>query len=215
MFYKIISLTFLCTLNLALYADSNQQTIDSYNAHIDYYVQKTPHTISDEFKIWIDKALSYLTKEDHILELGSAFGRDATYIESCGYTIQRSDTTQGFIDILKNQGHHVVSLNVLNDELPNAYSTVFANAVFLHFTPEEFALALGKIHKALPKQGHLVFSVKRGSGTEWSTEKLDAPRFFCYWQAEPLTVLLNSNGFVVDSIDSTEKWLYVIAHTLS
>lgn len=56
-------------------------------------------------KDWIDTVLAGLPQDAKIPEFGSAFGRDADYIESKGYKVQRTDVTPGFVKLLQSQGH--------------------------------------------------------------------------------------------------------------
>jgi SAM-dependent methyltransferase len=92
--------------------DENEITLQSYNQHIKEYVAGTPKSvIHGMFKDWIDRALANISKGSSVLELGSGFGRDADYIESKGYKVVRTDAAQGFVDLLKKQGHEALSLN--------------------------------------------------------------------------------------------------------
>jgi predicted SAM-dependent methyltransferase len=90
--------------------------------------------------------------------------------------------------------------NVLTEEFTDQYDLIFADAVFEHFTPEELAVVISKIHQAIKEGGTLGFSVRRGDGEYWSDEKLDEKRYFRLWQPTGLTELLSSAGFTVDSI---------------
>ena len=55
--------------------------------------------------------------------------------------------------------------------------------------------------------------MKNGTGEGWSYEKLNAPRYFYYWQADAMQTFLLARGFEVVflKLDTTQKWLYVIA----
>jgi len=110
--------------------------------------------------------------------------------------------------------------DLLTDDLPaGAYDLVLANAVLLHFTPEEFLRLLTKLLRALTAGGRLAFSLKKGVGESWSEEKIRAPRYFCYWTAETLLPCLRQAGFSGWELEeattsrSHPEWLYVIAKT--
>jgi len=199
-------------------AATNDTTVASYEAHVQEYINGTPKDVDGQFKEWIDKALSITDQAKPILELGSAFGRDAEYIEAKGYEVQRTDVTKSFVEYLQKQGHNAKVLNAITDELDSGYGMVFANAVFLHFTREELAPVLSKVIQSLDINGILAFSVKKGEGEAWSQDKLGAPRYFCYWQQEPLQSLVLSAGFeiidITDAVSSSkngQEWLHVIA----
>lgn len=195
--------------------DDNQKTLKSYQDHIQDYVAGTPQAAEGPIKEWIDRAVSYLPKDGNILELGSAFGRDADYLESIGCKVLRTDAVQGFVDLLRKQGHSARLLNALTDDFGGPYDMVFANAVLLHFNPEESQRVLNKAHKSLRPEGILAFSVKEGEGEEWSDQKLDAPRYFCYWKEEDLRSLIQEAGFEIIELGHTTtrhaEWLHVIA----
>jgi SAM-dependent methyltransferase len=98
--------------------NSNQQTIDSYQQHVQEYIHNgTPQEVVGVVKAWLDEALGPLSKDSRILEFGSAFGRDAAYIQNKGFTVQCSDATPAFVDLLNAKGFNVRLLNAITDDL--------------------------------------------------------------------------------------------------
>jgi 2-polyprenyl-3-methyl-5-hydroxy-6-metoxy-1,4-benzoquinol methylase len=174
---------------------SNQQTVQSYNDHVQEYINGTPRETTEDWKRWIDENLQALGANAKILEFGSAFGRDAAYMESQGFTMQRTDASSGFVDLLNKQGHNAQLLNAITDPIPTGYDMIFASAVLLHFTREETKSVIDKVYAALPGNGRFVFSLKIGDGEETTEAKLGAPRYFCYWQAPDIEKVLNDAGF--------------------
>jgi SAM-dependent methyltransferase len=199
--------------------DSNPTTVNSYDQHIQEYIDGTPQSVDGFVKDWIDQTLSGLSKDAKILELGSAFGRDADYIESQGFKVQRTDVTPGFVKLLQGQGHEAKLLNAITDDLGSGYDLVFADAVLLHFTREETREVINKVYAALNDKGRFAFTLKNGEGEAWSDEKLGAPRFFCYWTKQTIQPLLEQAGFthiaIADdftaTVGSKAKWVQVIA----
>lgn len=190
---------------------NNHDTIAAYESHIQEYIDNTPQTVNADCKIWIDNTLSLIPKDGIILELGSAFGRDASYFKSMEYQVKCTDAAQGFVEYLKNHGYDACLLNAITDPFNGSYSMIFANGVFLHFTPEELSTVLSKSYDALQEKGILAFSVKLGTGSEWAEDKLGAPRFYCYWQLDSLELLLKKFGFTIHTFSNNKKWLYIIA----
>lgn len=192
--------------------NSNERTLASYQEHIQEYVDSTDHEISDFVKSWMREALAPIPQGATVLELGSGFGRDAAYIESLGLKVQKSDATQGFVDLLRKQGQDALSINILTDTIDGPYQAILAHAVLLHFTPEEFNIALDKIHHSLTPDGIFFFTVQRGNGSEWKSNK-GGPRFFQYWQPKELERAVNVAGLKVLNLypDSADKWIHVIA----
>jgi SAM-dependent methyltransferase len=150
--------------------------------------------------------------------LGSAFGRDAVYIASKGFEIECTDAAPGFVSYLKARGLNARQFNAIVDDLEDQYDLIFANAVMLHFNREEFSFVLQKLFRSLKCGGRFAFSLKRGEGEAWSSEKIGAPRFFCYWEQNDLVPLLGKTGFSRWTIKSAStrrahpEWLFVIAY---
>lgn len=197
--------------------DSNQKTLESYGTTIDAYIEGTAHVVSGAAKDWIDAAIADLPEAPRVLELGSAFGRDASYMAALGIEAECTDAVPGFVDHLKAKGFDARIFNVLTDKLDVRYDLILANAVLLHFTLPEFRTVLTKLHAALKPGGRLAFSLKAGQGEEWSDAKIGAPRFFRYWQEDQVAAELEAAGFGVRQIDlaHTDRkhgdWLFVIA----
>lgn len=190
---------------------ANEITLQSYDSNVEAYVAGTPTQVSGVFKTWIDATLAFMQQDVRIIEIGSAFGRDAAYIESQGFKVERTDATQGFVTLLQEQGYEARSFNVLTDAFEGSYDLIYASAVFLHFTPTEFAQVLAKIHQSLTSQGILSFSVKVGTGEQWETAKLGSPRYFCYWTQEALAELLHEVGFELVESYISDVFICVIA----
>ena len=190
----------------------NFQTLNSYNENIQADIEGTPKEVTGEVKVWLDSCLSRLPTEARILEIGCGFGRDAEYIESLGYKVERTDAAEGFVAYMKGQNTDVRVLNILTDEIPKVYDMIFADAVFLHFTIDEFDVAVSKVYSALNECGLLGLTLKKGSGEEWTDAKLDAPRFFHYWEKEEITQKLTEIGFNEVTISNQDsKWYHIIA----
>ncbi|MEX0877632.1 MAG: methyltransferase domain-containing protein [Candidatus Spechtbacterales bacterium] len=191
----------------------NKKTLRSYEENLDEYITGTPQDVSPELKKWINDALGSLPEKASILEIGSGFGRDAKYLEELGHSVLRTDASLSFVHYLQNEGYDAMVLNVLKDVIPREFDMVFANAVFLHFKPKDLSCALSKACNSLDKNGVLAFTVKHGEGSEWSRDKLNAPRFFQYWRISELALLVRRAGFkdVLAYFDPPKRWIYVIA----
>ena len=200
-------------------ADLNDQTISSYDKTVAKYIDTSPQKVDGHLKAWIDKNLKQMDKTAKILEIGSGSGKDADYFSSKGYQMELTDASQGFVDHLVKSGRPARLLNAITDDLGKDYDMVFADAVFLHFNPEQLEKVLSKIFDALKPDGRIVFSIKAGSGEEVTNRKLDVNRYFCYYQANDIKDLLEKAGFInieIETIDdyrgkSRPDWLLVTA----
>lgn len=196
---------------------SNARTLLSYDERVEAYVDGTSQEVSGPAKDWLDLALQGLPQGARLLELGSAFGRDAAYIQSLGYSLDCTDAVPGFVELLTQRGFPARLVNLLTDDVTGPYDLIVANAVLLHFNHEEVSRVLGKIRAALGPGGRFAFSLKAGQGEGWSSEKIGAPRYFCYWMPEALEPFLKAAGFSSWSISQVQTtrahadWLFVIA----
>lgn len=196
----------------------NARTLAAYEAHAQRYREQTENLVSDgDRQLLLD--LAGAAPPGVVLEIGSAHGRDARALESLGRSVRRTDAARAFVDLLRADGHLADVLDVLTDQLVDdhhgPYAAVLANAVFLHFQPDELRGVLAKVLGALLPGGVLGFSVKVGEGSGWSTHKLGAPRFFQYWQPDPLRRLVERQGFTIVGVAVDEgpvqDWIRVLA----
>lgn len=200
---------------------SNDRTLEAYEANVQAYIDGTPKTVDGQFKTWIDQVLTKLPPDARILELGSAFGRDADYIETKDFIVDRTDATKKFVELQRSHGHQSRALNAITDDLGVGYDMIFANAVLLHFTEDEVRSVFAKVLKSLKPNGIFAFSVKEGEGEEWSSAKLDAPRYFRYWKAKELEETITASGLQIEQIDEVKsdsrnvRWIHVIARSKS
>lgn len=195
-------------------SESNARTLATYEDNLDRYIAGSPENLSGGLQGFLESVLSRLRPGATILEIGSGFGRDALYFESQGFRVIPTDAAESFIEELQRRGLQAQRLNALTDPIPSA-ELIYANAVFLHFSREEFESVLSKIRSALPTGGILAFTVKEGSGEEWSDAKLAGPRFFRYWQIPGLFEILVRAGFTDIHLDTDQEgpvgWLQVSA----
>lgn len=171
----------------------NARTLAAYEQHAELYREQTQALGGDR---WLD-LLAAQAPSGTILEIGSAYGRDADALEGLGRSVHRTDATHAFVAMQRAEGHAADVLDVLADDITGPYAGVLANAVFLHFQRDELRRVLAKVRGALVAGGLLAFSVKVGDGAEWSSDKLGVPRFFQYWRPEPLRELVEACGFDV------------------
>lgn len=197
---------------------SNHTTLQAYEKKAHTFVVSKQKHVAGDLKEFIDKAFVGIPFDAAIIEIGTAAGRDADYIDSLGYSVERTDAAKSFVDRLNKRGFKARMFNILNDNFDAQYDVVFASAVFLHFTRDEMQNVLRKVYRALNPGGRVSFTVKQGEGECWSDAKLGLPRYFCFWQEQQLKDVLVSCGYEDVSItvgSSMRKndsgWLQVIA----
>jgi SAM-dependent methyltransferase len=163
---------------------------------------------------WLTDAVAGLALDARILEIGTASGRDADWLEKRGYTVQRSEAAAGLRDYLTRGGHDVLELNVLTDSLPDSdLDLILANAVLHHLTRDQARQALLSMRRAARR---IAVSVRSGDGEGWHQSNGLPPRFFCYWTPESLTGVLRQSGFsrILTEVKpgaGRDAWLYAVA----
>ena len=197
--------------------NENAKTLEVYEENFQKFIDNTPAIVTGDVKTWIDESLGYIPKGGYVLELGAANGRDAKYMQDVGYKVLPTDASKSFVKVMRDNGLQPMLLNALSDPLGGPFDMIFANAVLLHFTKKEMQEVVRKIHLSLKEEGVFSFRMKNGTGSEWSTHKLEKPRFFQFWSPEELTTLLKNNDFRLLSLTKGSskfndfKWLQVIA----
>jgi SAM-dependent methyltransferase len=194
--------------------DPNDVTLETYEATASDYAARyaNPHP---PFVAFLD-TLAGLVGDGCVLELGSGPGRDADYLEGKGLRVIRTDGAASFVETMRNEGHDAHQLDLRTDPFGGPHDAVLADAVLLHLTQDQLEPVLRRLRAAVRDGGLLAFTLKKGTGTGWSTEKLGRPRYFVYWQAHELLEVLTSAGWSVRSLEHftgpADDWLHVIAN---
>jgi SAM-dependent methyltransferase len=175
--------------------DTNKKTIESYETSINEYIQNTPNKRGGAVLDWIGKSIQMLKPTDKILEIGSAYGRDAKIIEEKGLHVEKTYATKGFVKILQRHDPTAHILNIITDDIDDGYDLIIANAVFLHFNDNETQSTTKKVYNALNPGGIFSLTLKQGGGETWRNNKSMPPRYFNYWSKEDIVELLTNTGF--------------------
>lgn len=195
--------------------NENRQTIEAYEGHVQEYIDGTYQGVDGDMKIWMDTIAENVQPDSRILEIGSAFGRDAVYLQGMGFTVECTDGTQAFVDYLQEHGFAARKLDLIADPIEGQYDLVMANAVLLHFTPEQTREALRKVRSALTDNGLFAFTLKEGDGEEWSEAKLGTPRYFHYWRSDDIEAVIREAGYsdmtILKGATHNAEWLQILA----
>lgn len=164
-----------------------------------------------------------LPKNAKILEIGSANGENAKYIESLGYNVTASDIAEDFINASKNNGLTTINFNILEDNFKEKYSGILAWRVFVHFTGEDIFETLKKSYDNLENNGIFIFNVinreTRNVDNEWvdfSNEyHMGAERYYHYFNQKDLDDIISQTKFQIQDFhkeggDNNNKWLVYV-----
>ncbi|MEU4395542.1 class I SAM-dependent methyltransferase [Kribbella sp. NPDC023855] len=191
----------------------NEVTLATYEEAAERFRDSIPQTPNAYLIELFDLIDAHLRSGGDVLELGSGTGQDAAELERRGHRVRRTDAASAFVEMMRKDGYPADRLNALTDDFGGPYDLVFADAVFLHFTPDQLATVLLKAHESARL---LAFTTSEGEGDEWSTRHLDLPRHFTSWQEQPLRDLLKHCGWTVlawqHGQSTSSGWYYVLAH---
>ena len=170
---------------------------------------------------YIDKYFTGFGSEAQFLEIGSGGGDEARYMMKRGLNVTPSDVSTRFIGEMESRGLKPILLDAINDKYPSQrYSGIFCWRVFVHFTPEDVEMALGKIYDALEHGGVAIFSVINRKARHVDSEIVDFPgifrvyakRYFRYYQEEQLREIIKKVPFAsVECFEELEaEWLVFV-----
>lgn len=200
--------------------DPMDQTAETYKSKFDNYVKGTSHTVTGAQKEWLEAFAALLPSHADVFELGSAFGRDAEFLRDAGFTVFCTDIIPDALVSLEKKGFEVAEYDFRaepNPEWLHAFDGVLASAVLLHATKKSFDDVFSHVLSIAKPGGIVAFSLKVGEGDGYSIAKMEAPRFFSYWQEDELRMRLGNCNVEVVSLRTTSdgKWLHAIARIAS
>jgi len=123
-------------------------TLQTYETAAQRYREQTRQAGPDLLD-FLDRLATLAGPGAHVLEIGSGPGNDAVLLEARGLRVTRTDATKAFVAMMQADGFEAALLDVRTDDLGGPYDAVLADAVLLHLTRDEFALALRKARAAV------------------------------------------------------------------
>lgn len=193
----------------------NDETITAYDVAAQAFMERDAGRSREGFyDQWLADAFSGLPKNATVLEIGSAHGRDALRLKEWGYDIQVSDATPAFVEYLRQHGLNPIMLDIVSRTPSRQYDAMFASAVFLHFTTDDFDRAVHNVSAGLKPGGKFIFSLIEGNGDAYS-HSYALPRYFRYWSVDEVKNTLACHGLKLVDIREIkfeqQTWLYFTA----
>jgi SAM-dependent methyltransferase len=189
-------------------------TLAAYQDGANLYCAASSGDVAPSVATLLDALVERLSAGSRVLEVGSGPGVEAQYLEDRGLTVERTDATPAFVELLQQRGHRARLLDVRTDELGGPYDAVLANAVLLHLDRDDAERALASCHTATRNGGLLALTLKEGDGESWSSAKLGRPRWFVYWREAALRDVLERLGWNVRHVRRAdgkhEPWLLAL-----
>ena len=153
----------------------------------------------------------FVPKGRKVFEIGSGGGDEAIKLQESGYKVLASDYVPKFVDILKQKGLNAIEFDAKQDPIPAGFNAVYANAVFVHFSPQELSDFLQRARQALIGEKTVFMSVIKGEGHERAARARGFERDFDYYSTEKLIDIVQKQGFdVLHTDDTDEKWIQAV-----
>lgn len=211
----------------------NKKTVEIYKEKASIYLAtsiehdklepKKANRKREKLNNFLKSSFQTLPKNAKILEIGSANGDNAKYIESLGYNVTASDIADDFIRASKNNGLTTIKFNILEDDFKEKYSGILAWRVFVHFTEEDIFETLKKSYDNLENNGIFIFNVinreTRNVDNEWvdfpNEYHMGAERYYQYFNQKNLDDIISQTKFQIQDFhneggDNNNKWLVYV-----
>ena len=211
----------------------NNKTVDAYQKTAKNYLNNTKIAASinkenvdrnkKELQEFIKDTFKDMPIGSKVLEVGSADGENAKYIQKLGYNVTASDIVDDFLKAIRDNGLIPIKFNLLKDELNDKYNVIFCWRVFVHFTKEDSLNALTRSYNNLEKNGLLILSIISRDCKKIDNEWIDFPneyhlgadRFFNYYSKEQFDEIINKTRFRIKDFNETIdengiKWLVYV-----
>ena len=184
--------------------DHLENTVQYYNTHAKKYFDKN-HDIHQWLANIYSTLLNNLDQNVSILELWSWTWRDANYIESLWYTVRRSDFSDGFINLQREQWKNIEKINAIEFTLNESFDLIIANAVLVHFDENQIKSSLASIKNHLHRNWLFFFSFRSHSSENAHTQKSGDTRFFNVPDLELINKLLAKFWFKVEEYQTNNE----------
>jgi SAM-dependent methyltransferase len=147
-----------------------------------YYDQTVNLDISNRYSPFLE----FLPKNGKILDAGCGSGRDSLFFKQQGYDVVSFDISRELVDLASRLiGQKVLNMSFSDLDFENEFHGIWASASLLHIPQEEIDDVLGKLSRALKKNGVLYASFKYGD-----TGRTDGDRFFNDFNEDKLKLLI-------------------------
>lgn len=169
----------------------DKQTIDTYNARADTYVDLVSRTTPDQD---LQNFLDAIPKGGQVLDFGCGPGNSAKMMQDAGLLVDAIDASSEMVKLANEKFGVNAKLGTFDDLDANGfYDGIWANFSLLHAPKTDMPRHLSAIHKALKPSGHFHIGLKLGAGSE----RDDLDRMYTYYEEQELYDLMTSAGFTI------------------
>jgi cyclopropane fatty-acyl-phospholipid synthase-like methyltransferase len=175
-------------------ADANRRTVEAYDAYADRYAEVTRESHFASRDQALDLFMAGMQPAGRVLEVASGPGWDADVMEAHGFTVRRTDISEGFIAVQARRGKRAERIDVIEDDLGGPYDGLVALYMIQHIGRPQVDAVIARMAGALVPEGLLLFSFQLGEGERVETEPT-GDYSIVMWQREEMESMLARNGF--------------------
>lgn len=177
---------------------SDPQTMASYEAIAAAYLARRQERSAMAGAL--ARFVAHTRPGGRVLDVGCGPGFDTAALQDQGLRAVGVDLSWGML----HTGRAAYSVPLVQADLRQlpfapVWDGLWVNAALLHLPRPEVPAALRQFHHLLRPGGCLYLSLKAGQGEGWEVEGYGqpAPRWFAYWTAADLALLLAAAGFTI------------------
>ncbi len=169
----------------------DKQTIDTYNARADIYVNMVSRTTPDQD---LQNFLDAVPTGGTVLDFGCGPGNSAKMMQDTGLVVEAIDASSEMVKMANTKFGVNAKLATFDDlTVENHYDGIWANFSLLHAPKSDMPRHLSAIHKALKPSGHFHIGLKTGTGSD----RDDLERMYSYYEEQELHDLMTNAGFTI------------------
>ena len=156
-----------------------------------------------------------LAQGARIVDIGCGPGRDTVQFIQRGFRAAGLDYSIGMLAEAQQRAPAPYLLGDMRaiPFAPDSFEGAWVCASLLHLPRGDAPRVLAETRRILKPGGMLYISLKEGRGEEWDTRK--GTRFFTYYQADEVKLLLKSAGFELTelkiNLGEPRPWLNIFA----
>ena len=189
-----------------------RMTDEFYNQNATQFFEGTVHAkMRQNYEPFLKRVL----QGGNILDAGCGSGRDSLAFKKMGYQVTAIDGSKALCKLASEYiGQEVLNVRFQDLEFENEFDGIWACATLLHVPSSELPQVVGKLKRALKKNGVIYASFKQGT---YEGERNG--RYFTDLTEETAKKLFSECGFKVEEIWITgdvregrggEKWVNLI-----
>ena len=135
-------------------------SIDYYNRYaVPYYEETVDVSMEEVMKPFVE----LLPENAEVLDLGCGSGRDTIALGEKGFYVTPMDGSEEMCKLAEvNTDEEVLQMTFEEMDFDDVFDGIWACASLVHLTEDEREETLGKLVKALKREGILYFSVHKG-----------------------------------------------------